>query len=71
VGYALARNGAIVLVGPLASRVPVEKHVALIADGAAHLASYGAGFVGGVVLCALTWRRRGKLELTSLEAAND
>ena len=60
IGYVLARNGVIVLLEPLASEVPREKHVALLADGAAHLASYAVGFIGGVILCVLTysWRRK-------------
>ena len=61
VGYILARSGLIVLLEPLASRVPREKHVVLLADGAAHLASYGVGLVGGVVLCVITYHRRRKL----------
>ena len=60
VGYGLARSGSVFLIEPLASRVPPEKHVRFIAVGAAHLASYGAGFVGGIVLCAWTYRRRGR-----------
>ncbi len=60
-GYVLARHGLIVLVEPLASRVAPEKHVALLADGAAHLASYACGFLGGLILCLWIWRRRRRM----------
>jgi H+/Cl- antiporter ClcA len=60
IGYELAGKRAIVLLEPLASEVPVEKHQAFLADGAAHLASYGAGFIGGIILCIWAWRYRAK-----------
>lgn len=59
VGYFLARSGAVVLLEPLASRVPKESRAAFLADLWAHSASYLAGFVGGIVLIVLTWRSRG------------
>jgi hypothetical protein len=59
VGYAFARNGAMVLLGPIADAVPEDRHVRFIADLWAHLASYIVGFVGGLVLIVLTWKRRG------------
>jgi hypothetical protein len=59
VGYFVAEAGMIRLAGFLASRVPPAKHVAFLADGAAHLAAYGVGFFGGLVLCAwVLFRRR-------------
>jgi len=58
VAYVLAGNGTLVLTGPIAQRVPEAKHAAFIADGGAHLASYGIGFLGGVVLCLWIWRER-------------
>lgn len=58
-GYFLAKTGAIQLVGPLAHRVPPAKHIAFLADGAAHLAAYGVGFFGGIVLSIwVLFRRR-------------
>ena len=57
-GYVLARCGAVILVEPLASRVPAEKHVWFLADLWAHVASYAAGFAGGVVVIARVWRSR-------------
>lgn len=66
-GYVLASTGRCVLIGPLASQVPADKRAQFIADLWAHLASYGVGFIGGVVLIVLTLRqRRGatKIEIT-------
>ncbi|MCI0460348.1 MAG: hypothetical protein L0Z62_25630 [Gemmataceae bacterium] len=58
IGYVVASNGWMVLVEPLASQVPPEKHVAFLVDGFAHGASYLVGFVGGLVVVIQTWRSR-------------
>jgi len=58
VGYALSSNGLVVLVEPLSSRVPGERHLAFIAVGWAHWAGYVAGLVGGIVLIRRVWRLR-------------
>lgn len=58
IGYALARGGAVVLLEPLASMVPQDRHTAFIADLWSHSASYLVGFVGGVVLIVRTWKWR-------------
>lgn len=58
IGFALARAGLVVLVEPLASSVPVDRHVAFITDLWAHSASYLAGLVGGVVLIRRVSRSR-------------
>ena len=58
IGYCLARGGAVVLAGPLASRVPPDRHVAFLADLWAHNAGYLSGFVGGIVLIVCAWRSR-------------
>jgi hypothetical protein len=60
VGVALAERGVVFLVGPLAERVPAEKHVAFLADLWAHDASYLLGCVGGVALAVRVWRSRGR-----------
>jgi hypothetical protein len=60
VGGALAERGVVFLVGPLAERVPPERHAAFLADLWAHDASYLLGCVGGVVLAVRVWRLRGK-----------
>jgi hypothetical protein len=54
IGGMLASRGIVHLSHPLNSRVPADKHIAFIAAGAAHLASYAVGFVGGVVLIIIT-----------------
>ena len=60
IGWALARGGAVFLVGPLAREVPAQRHVAFIADMSAHSASYLGGLVGGIVLMVIVWRSRGR-----------
>jgi hypothetical protein len=60
-GFVLARHGLIFLTGALRSAIPPEKQVPFIADLWSHLASYIVGFLGGIVLIVLTWRRRQKL----------
>src|SRR3954451_19765307 len=45
--------GLVVLLEPMAFRVPPEKHVAFLTDLWAHTASYVAGFVGGIALIVL------------------
>ena len=67
VGWALARNGVVVLVDSLADLVPAERHVRFIATGWAHAASYLVGIGGGTVLVFLVWRARG-LEMIRLMA---
>lgn len=59
-GWWAASSGWVVLLEPLASRVPAEKHVAFLTDLWAHSASYLFGTLGGVVLIAQTWSSRGK-----------
>ena len=60
-GYAAARSGRIVLLPPLADRVPASKHPAFFADLWAHVASYAVGFFGGLGLCAASVIRRRRL----------
>ncbi len=58
-GYFVAKAGGVQLVGSLVYRVPAVKHVAFLADLWAHLAAYGVGFFGGVVLSIwVVFRRR-------------
>jgi len=51
-GYWYAEAGGVHLYGSIADRVPQHRHTVFLADLWAHLAAYGAGFVGGIVLCA-------------------
>jgi hypothetical protein len=60
-GFLLASKGLVVLVEPLASRVPPPRHAAFLADLWAHSASYLAGCIGGLVLTARVWRARQRL----------
>lgn len=61
IGYFTAKAGIFHLVERLAMRIPPEHHIPFLVCGWAHSASYLAGFVGGITLWILTWRRRGKL----------
>jgi hypothetical protein len=60
VGWVLALNGIVHLVGPLARDLPADKHVPFLADLWAHSASYIAGAVGAIVVMVRVWRSRGK-----------
>ena len=63
-GWLFARTGVVVLVGPIASQLPAERHVPYLADLWAHSASYLFGFAGGIILVVQVWRRRVYAELT-------
>ena len=75
-GWWLASRKIVFLVGPIADAVPPEKHVPFLIDGFAHSASYGFGFIGGLVLMACTLRSRqkeavrAKAQLPSMPAAS-
>jgi hypothetical protein len=64
VGHFLADAGVVSLIEPLASRVPADRHVAFLTDLWAHVASYLAGFVGGIVVIILVWMSRRKMGLS-------
>ena len=57
-GYFAAEAGWLDLSGPLGERIAAEKHSRFFADAAAHLASYGMGFFGGIGLCYWIWWQR-------------
>lgn len=66
VGWLMARNGWVVLVPPMRDLIPLGKHEAFLADLWAHSASYGVGFVGGiVVICRVRKSRTRENEQTS------
>jgi hypothetical protein len=65
-GYGSAISGRIVLLPPLADRIPPERHAVFLADLWAHLASYLSGFLGGIGLCA--WAVIRRLRLARREA---
>lgn len=57
-GWTLGATGVFVVVEPLASRIPAERHARFLACAWAHGASYLGGFVGGLWLVRATWRAR-------------
>lgn len=61
VGYFVAKEGGVQLIGWLATQVPAQKHVAFLADLWAHLAAYGVGFFGGFVLSGWVVVRRRRM----------
>ena len=66
-GRELAERGVFRLVDHLAARVPPEKHVAFLAVGWAHGASYVIGFVGGLVVLIGVLGRRHQDAATRVE----
>ena len=57
-GYLAASQGMVVLLEPLAGRVPADRHAAYLTDLWAHSASYVSGTLGGIWLIVRTWRSR-------------
>ena len=58
-----AQTGRLSLFEPMASDIPTAKHAAFLADAAAHLASYGVGFIGGFVVWGWALFRRWRMAL--------
>jgi hypothetical protein len=58
VGWILANNQVVYLIGPLANNVSADRHVPFIAVLWSHGASYLVGFVGGIVIMVQVWRSR-------------
>ena len=61
VGWQLARLEMIQLNELLAGIIPEERHARFLADGFAHTTSYGVAFIGGLVLIAWIWHKRGTM----------
>jgi len=59
-GYFATKADWVWLADPLYFRVPTDRHSLFIADLWAHLAAYGAGFLGGVGLCIWCIVARGR-----------
>jgi H+/Cl- antiporter ClcA len=57
-GWVIARSRELSLPGALGDLVPRERHAHFIAAWCAHGASYAVGFIGGLVLPVVIWRRR-------------
>jgi hypothetical protein len=58
IGWAVARWRGLSLPGALGDLVPRDRHARFIGDWCAHAASYLVGFLGGLALPVLIWRRR-------------
>jgi hypothetical protein len=63
-GNYAARRQWIALLDPLATRVPPDRHIPFITDLSIHLASYAGAFLGGILLCIITYHRRKRLPAT-------
>jgi hypothetical protein len=66
-GMIVSQRRWMILLEPLASRVPEDKHVAFLTCGWAHSASYIGGLLGGIVFCIRTWRVRGRAVRSQFE----
>ncbi len=55
-GYQLAKASGLVLPEPFGPRIPKDHHPLFFADSLAHLAAYGVGLLGGLILCASSVR---------------
>lgn len=73
IGWTLARQDAVVLLEPMASRVPEDRQVAFLTDLWAHSASYLSGFMGAIVLIVSTlrWRWRASQIGAASQAESD
>lgn len=58
IGWLLAAEGWVILVGPLAEQIPRGRHVAFLTAAWGHSASYLVSFIGGIVLVVSVWRSR-------------
>ena len=67
-GHFVAKAGGVQLVGSLAYRVPVAKHVAFLADLWAHLAAYAVGFFGGIGVSIWVLFRRRQMARTTRQS---
>jgi hypothetical protein len=57
-GFIAATAHLVFLVEPLASKVPMDRHVAFLTDLWVHSGSYDIGFMGGIVFCWKVWCNR-------------
>jgi hypothetical protein len=65
IGYQIATIGGLTLSNSFAIRIPREHHPLFFADAFAHLAAYGVGGLGGMLLCIWVWFRRRQSNKTS------
>lgn len=59
-GYVLARSGVLATDWLTFSSSPADRY-RFMADWWAHNASYASAFIGGIILCVLTYRRRARM----------
>lgn len=57
-GYQIAEASGLVLPEPLGSRIPKGHHHVFFADSQAHLAAYGVGALGGLIVCGQVLAQR-------------
>lgn len=69
-GYQLAKASGFVLPEPFGPQVPEDRHHLFFADSLAHLAAYGVGLFGGLILCAGALVQRYRIARTPA-SAND
>lgn len=70
-GYFTARSGSLQLVGPIAERVPADRHVLFLTAAWVHEGSYLGGFFGGMILWVRIWKRRGKMGVEELQKTEE
>jgi len=59
-GFVLAENKIVFPPGSVAARLPASSHPRFMADWWAHNASYLSGFLGGIVVCVMVFRKRSR-----------
>ena len=59
-GFVLAENGFVFPPGWVATRLPATAHSRFMADWWAHSASYLSGFLGGIAVCIMIYRKRSR-----------
>jgi hypothetical protein len=69
-GYQLAKASNLVLPKPFGSRVPKDHHYAFFANSLAHLAAYGIGLLGGLILCVRVFAERRRMARTPKGTTN-
>ena len=57
-GYQLAKASCLVLPEPFGPRIPEGRHHLFFADSLAHLAAYGVGLFGGLIVCVRVFVQR-------------
>lgn len=64
IGYLLAVNKIVYLIGPLTEKIHPSRHYLFLTVGWVHAASYIVGFLGSLILVIKIWRKRKKQQLT-------